>query len=173
MNPADLESLLRDIPDFPKPGIVFKDITPLIADGPAFAKVADLLAERGRAVGATKVAGVEARGFLFAAAAALRLGLGVIPVRKKGKLPWETVAETYDLEYGTDTIEVHRDAAGPGDRVLVIDDVIATGGTLAATCRLLKSLGAEVPEAAVVIELSFLNGAAKLDGVPVTSILKY
>jgi adenine phosphoribosyltransferase len=169
----DLKQHVRDVPDFPKPGIMFKDITPLLADPAAFRHAVDALADRYRAAKITKVAGIESRGFIFGAAVALQLGVGFVPLRKKGKLPYRTVAETYDLEYGTDTIEIHEDGVRAGERVLVVDDLVATGGTLAAACRLVQKLGGEVVEAATVIELSFLNGRGRLAGTPLFSLISY
>jgi adenine phosphoribosyltransferase len=164
-----LRTRIRDIPDYPQPGIVFKDITPLLADGPAFAAVVDALAD-GNA-GVTKVAGIEARGFILAAPVAYVLGAGFVPVRKQGKLPAETYAESYELEYGVATIEVHSDGFGPGDRVLIVDDVLATGGTAAATAELVRRTGATVTSIVVLLELGFLAGRAKLPGLDVRSLL--
>ncbi len=164
-----LRARIRDIPDYPQPGIVFKDITPLLADGPAFAAVVDALAD-GNA-GVTKVAGIEARGFILAAPVAYVLGAGFVPVRKQGKLPAETYAESYELEYGEATIEVHSDGFGPGDRVLIVDDVLATGGTAAATAELVRRTGATVTGIVVLLELGFLAGRAKLPGLDVRSLL--
>jgi adenine phosphoribosyltransferase len=154
-----ITTLVRDVPDYPQPGVVFKDITPLLADGKAFAAVIEALAETYGPV--DKVAGIEARGFILAAPVACRLGAGFVPIRKKGKLPGVTFAEEYDLEYGTATIEVLTDAFAPGERVLVIDDVLATGGTARATADLVQRAGAQVTGLAVLLELSFLNGRAK------------
>lgn len=168
-----LTSLVRDIPDFPEPGVIFKDITPLLGDGPALAALISAMAEPFRDAGVSKVAGIEARGFTLATPVAERLGAGFIPVRKPGKLPFATVREEYDLEYGTDSLEVHTDAAHAGERVLLVDDVIATGGTAAAAVRLLRSVGADVIGLSVFIELAFLNGSAKLDGVPLNALVKY
>jgi adenine phosphoribosyltransferase len=165
---------IRDIPDYPKPGIVFKDITPLLADSSAFAAVVDALADghrEGEPGRIDKVAGIEARGFIFAAPVAFELGAGFVPVRKQGRLPAATYAETYQLEYGTATLEMHADAVSPGERVLIIDDVLATGGTAAATVSLIRRSGAEVAGLAVVIELGFLDGRASLDGLEVRSLL--
>jgi len=164
-----ITSLVRDVPDYPQPGVVFKDITPLLADGPAFAAVIEGLA--GLYGPVDKVAGIEARGFILAAPVACRLGAGFVPIRKKGKLPGATFAQEYELEYGTATIEVLTDAFEPSERVLVIDDVLATGGTARATADLVQRAGAEVVGLAVLLELSFLNGRAKLPGLPVTSLL--
>src|ERR1700745_1119162 len=158
-----ITTLVRDVPDYPQAGVVFKDITPLLADGKAFAAVIEALAETYGPV--DKVAGIEARGVIFAAPVACRLGAGFVPIRKKGKLPGVTFAQEYDLEYGTATIEVLTDAFAPGERVLVIDDVLATGGTARATAELVRRAGARVSGLAVLLELSFLNGRAKLGGL--------
>ncbi len=168
-----IRSLIRDIPDFPKPGIVFKDVTPLLADGPAFAEAVDALAGRYDGRGIDRVVAMEARGFILGAPLALRLGAGFVPVRKKGKLPHETIEETYALEYGQDTLQMHRDALIRGHRVLVVDDVLATGGTAAAVARLVRTLGAEIVECAFLMELDFLGGRAKLGDIPVHSLLRY
>jgi adenine phosphoribosyltransferase len=164
-----ITSLIRDIPDYPQPGVVFKDITPLLGDGPAFAEVIEGLAATYPDV--DKVAGIEARGFILAAPVACRLGAGFVPVRKKGKLPAATFSEDYQLEYGTATIEVHQDAFRPGERVLIVDDVLATGGTARATADLVQRAGATVAGIAVLIELSFLSGRDKLPGLPVAALL--
>jgi adenine phosphoribosyltransferase len=169
----NLTSLIRDIPDFPEPGIVFKDITPVLADGKAFGALVDALADPFRDSGVDKVAGIEARGFTLATPVAERLGAGFIPVRKPGKLPYETVREDYSLEYGTDSLEIHTDAAAKGEKVLLVDDVIATGGTAAAAIRLLRKIGADVVGFSVFIELAFLDGADKLDGVPFHALVTY
>jgi len=160
---------VRDIPDYPQRGVVFKDITPLLADGPAFRAVVDALAESYGPV--DKVAGIEARGFILAAPVACRLGAGFVPIRKKGKLPGATFARDYELEYGTATLEVLTDAFEPSDRVLVIDDVLATGGTARATADLVQRAGAQLAGFAVLLELSFLNGRAKLPDFPVSALL--
>ncbi|MHB1594584.1 MAG: adenine phosphoribosyltransferase [Streptosporangiaceae bacterium] len=165
-----LPRFIRDVPDYPQPGVVFKDITPLLADGAAFAAVVAALADGQDKI--DKVAGIEARGFILAAPVACHLGVGFVPVRKVGKLPGPTHAETYQLEYGTATVEVHTDAFAPGERVLLIDDVLATGGTAAATSALIRRCGAEVTTLAVLIELGFLGGRANLSGVPVRSLLE-
>ena len=166
--------LVRDVPDFPQPGVVFKDITPLLADAAGFHAVVEELAAAGRddegRVSVDKVVGMEARGFMFAAPVALALGVGFVPVRKAGKLPGETHAVTYALEYGTAELEVHRDGLGPGDRVLVVDDVLATGGTARATGELVARCGAEVVAMAVLIELSFLAGREALGALPLTAV---
>ncbi len=166
---ALLRSRIRDVADYPKPGIVFKDITPLLADPQAFAAaVSELGAGHD---GVTKVAGIEARGFILAAPVAYVLGAGFVPVRKLGKLPAQTHAESYELEYGEATLEVHTDAFGPGDRVLIVDDVLATGGTAAATAELVRRTGATVAGIVVLLELGFLAGRAKLPGLNVRSLL--
>jgi len=164
-----ITTLVRDVPDYPQPGVMFKDITPLLADGNAFRTVIEGLAATYGPV--DKVAGIEARGFILAAPVACRLGAGFVPIRKQGKLPGATYAQEYDLEYGTATVEVKADAFEPSDRVLVIDDVLATGGTARATADLIQQTGAEVAGLAVLLELSFLNGRTKLPGLPVTSLL--
>jgi adenine phosphoribosyltransferase len=167
---ADLvRARIRDVADYPQPGIVFKDITPLLADGAAFgAVVAALAAGHGQV---DKVVGIEARGFILAAPVARQLGSGFVPVRKQGKLPAPTYAQSYDLEYGTATIEVHQDAFGPGERVLIVDDVLATGGTAEAAADLVRRAGGEVAGFAVILELGFLDGRARLSGVGVRSLL--
>ena len=164
-----ITTLVRDVPDYPQPGVVFKDITPLLGDGKAFAAVIDALAAIYGPV--DKVAGIEARGFILAAPVACRLGAGFVPIRKKGKLPGATFAEDYNLEYGTATIEVLTDAFAPAERVLVIDDVLATGGTARATADLVQRTGAQVAGLAVLLELSFLNGRARLTDLPVSALL--
>jgi adenine phosphoribosyltransferase len=152
--------LIREIPDFPKPGIIFQDITPLLAHSEAFALVIDQMATAGQ--GFDSVAGMEARGFIFASAIANRTSKGFIPIRKSGKLPYDTYSENYGLEYGTDTLEIHKDACASGNNVLVIDDVLATGGTACAAIRLIEKTGASVTSIAFVIEISALNGRAKI-----------
>jgi adenine phosphoribosyltransferase len=162
---------LRDIPDFPQPGIVFKDLTPLLADVDAFRFAVDAVADHAAGLTVDKVVGIEARGFIFAAAVAYRLGAGFVPVRKPGKLPWQTITETYALEYGSDSLEVHQDAIGEGESVYVVDDVLATGGTAAATCRLVERLGGHIAGLAFVIELGFLDGRAKLPDHDMLSLI--
>jgi adenine phosphoribosyltransferase len=170
-----IERLSVDVPDFPKQGVVFKDLSGLLADAEAFVEVMGALAACGRdgagQVVVDHVLGVEARGFIFGAPVALDLGVGFVPVRKPGKLPRETLSETYALEYGEDTVHMHRDALAPGARVLVVDDVLATGGTLAAVTRLVAQAGAEVHAIAVVMELGFLPGRETVGDVPLTSLL--
>jgi adenine phosphoribosyltransferase len=173
VTPADIEQAIRNVPDFPKPGIQFKDITPVLADARLFAGSIDLLTEGFKPGSVDAVVGIDARGFIFAAAAAVKLGAGFVPVRKKGKLPYKTIEQDYALEYGSATIALHMDALKPGARVLLIDDLLATGGTAAAALALMKKLGAQVLEAGFLIELKFLNGREKLKGCPVRSIIAY
>lgn len=170
---TQLEDLIRDIPDFPEKGVVFKDITPVLGHPEAFAELVTAMAEPFTNQGITKVAGIEARGFTLATPVAGKLGAGFVPLRKPGKLPYETVTEEYELEYGTDALEIHVDGVDDGEKVLLVDDVIATGGTAAAAIRLLREVGAEVVGFSVFIELVFLNGASKLDGVPIHALLRY
>jgi adenine phosphoribosyltransferase len=170
---STVRSFIRDIPDFPEPGIVFKDITPLLGDYDAFNDAIEAMIEPFRDSGVTKVVGIEARGFIFAAPIAIRLGAGFIPVRKPGKLPYDIHHQAYDLEYGTDRIEIHRDAAVPSDNVLVVDDVLATGGTGRATTDLVRALGAHVVGFAVLAELAFLGGRERLDGFDVHAVVRY
>jgi adenine phosphoribosyltransferase len=169
----DLAKFVRDVPDFPKPGIMFKDITPLLAEPAAFAAIIDRMALHYKDRRVTQVAGIESRGFLLAGALAHRLQAGVIPIRKKGKLPHKTISATYSLEYGTDTLEIHEDAAGPGSSILLVDDVIATGGTAKASCELIEKLGAKIAGVAFLIELGFLNGRQHLRDRDVLSLIKY
>jgi adenine phosphoribosyltransferase len=159
---VDLAAYIRDIPDWPREGVVFKDITPLLASPEGFRETIDTLAGEYTDDGVTKVMGAEARGFIFGGALAYRLGAGFVPARKPGKLPWATTAVTYDLEYGTDSLEVHKDAIGPDDIVLIVDDVLATGGTAAAKAELVAATGARVAGFAFLIELDFLGGRSKL-----------
>jgi adenine phosphoribosyltransferase len=168
-----LKDLIRDIPDFPKAGVVFKDITPLLADPEGFSLVVESIANRFEGKGIRKVVGIEARGFIIAAPVAHRLGAGFVPVRKVGKLPWEVEAEAYELEYGTGLLELHSDAVKIDEQVLVVDDVLATGGTAAATVRLIERLGARVAGLCFVIELGFLNGRRQLPGRDILSLLHY
>ena len=168
-----IREAIRDVPDFPKPGILFKDITTLIRDPQALGDALDLLAEPFAGQGITAVVGMESRGFIFGVPVAERLGVGFVPIRKPGKLPAATVREEYELEYGTDSLEMHRDALGRADRVLVVDDLLATGGTAEATVRMIRAVGAEVAGVAFVIELGFLDGRAKLEGVTLHSLVVF
>jgi len=169
----DLAKMIRDVPDFPKEGIVFKDITTLIKDAQAFREAIDLLVDRYAGEQIDVVAAVEARGYIFGAPVAYKLGAGFVPVRKVGKLPAETVREEYELEYGTDAVEMHRDAIDPGQKVLIVDDLIATGGSAAATARLVERLGGDVVGIAFLVELAFLNGVDKLKDYDVFTIIQY
>ena len=173
MDTSSLRELVRDIPDWPQPGIVFRDITPLLAAPDAFTLAVDALAAPFADEEIDKVLGVEARGFVFAAPLAYRRGAGFVPVRKAGKLPWEIEREEYELEYGSDLLEVHRDAVNPGERVLIVDDVIATGGTAAATARLVEKLGGTVVGLTFLLELTELGGRSQLDGRRVHAVLRY
>jgi adenine phosphoribosyltransferase len=169
----DLKKLIREIPNYPKPGILFYDITTLLKDQRGFHSLVDRLCEHYNGKHVDVVVGIEARGFIFAPALAYRLGAGFVPVRKPKKLPWKTASVTYQLEYGTDQLEIHEDAVKSGQRVLVCDDLLATGGTAAAAAALVKKLGGEVAGAAFAVELGFLNGRSKLPGLDVFSLLKY
>jgi adenine phosphoribosyltransferase len=171
--PSDIERAIRNIPDFPKPGIQFKDITPVLADARLFSGSIDLLTDGFKPGMVDAIVGIDARGFIFAAAAALKLRAGFVPVRKKGKLPYQTHEESYDLEYGANAIAIHTDALKPGSRVLLIDDLLATGGTASAAAALVKKVGAEILQISFLIELRFLNGREKLKDYPVRSIVGY
>lgn len=169
-----LGTLIRDVPDFPKEGIVFKDITPLLARSDALSAAVDIMAAPWKEAKLTGVASIESRGFIFGAAVALELGVGFIPMRKPGKLPWKKMRETYSLEYGADAIEVHVDAFGREDTILIVDDLLATGGSAAAAVRLVRGLGAKAAGASFLIELDFLKGREKLADLPeIRSILHY
>ena len=168
-----LSGLIREIPDFPKPGILFKDITTLLKDSWGLRAAVAAMAAPFESAGIDKVVGVEARGFLFGASIAVSLGCGFIPVRKSGKLPAAVVKEDYELEYGTSAVEIHRDSLNRGDRVLVVDDVLATGGTMAASCRLLEQLGGKIEAVCCLVELNALRGRDRLGGYRVESILQY
>ena len=170
---GDLEAAIRNVPDFPQPGIQFKDITPVLGDARLFAGAIDLMVARHADAGIDACVGIDARGFIFAAAAAKQLGTGFVPVRKKGKLPWKTHEESYSLEYGEATVAIHQDALQPGARVLLLDDLLATGGTAAAAVSLLKKIGAEIVEIGFLIELGFLNGREKMNGAPINSLITY
>jgi adenine phosphoribosyltransferase len=170
---AEIARAIRNIPDFPKPGIQFKDITPVLADADLFARSIDLLTANFRPGTVDLVVGIDARGFILAAAAALKLRAGFVPIRKKGKLPFQTFEQSYALEYGTATVAMHIDALHPGKRVLLIDDLLATGGTAAAAAALVQNVGAEILEISFLIELGFLNGRQKLAGLPVRSLVVF
>jgi len=169
-----LKSVIRDIPDFPKEGIVFKDITPLLANADALKKTIDILKDRYAGKGITAVVGIEARGFIFASALAYALGAGTVLVRKPGKLPYKTFRQAYTLEYGTDAVEIHQDAFQPGQKIVILDDVLATGGTVAATTNLIQNnFQAEIVEVAFLIELDFLKGREKIKDLPVFSLIHF
>ncbi|MFZ0736594.1 MAG: adenine phosphoribosyltransferase [Candidatus Acidiferrales bacterium] len=168
-----LKKMIREIPDYPKPGILFYDLTTLLQDKNGFRNMVDQLCGHYNGHKVDVVAGIEARGFIFAPALAYRLGAGFVPVRKANKLPWKTAQVTYQLEYGTDKLEIHQDAVKPGTSVLICDDLLATGGTAAAAIELVRKLGGEVAGAAFAVELNFLNGRKKLPGVDVFSLLQY
>jgi adenine phosphoribosyltransferase len=170
---SDLSRYIRDIPDFPKPGILFRDITTLLQNPTAFAEAVEALAAPCRGKQVEAVAGIESRGFIFGAALARLLNVGFVPIRKPGKLPAEKVREEYQLEYGTDAVEVHRDAVKPGQRVLMVDDLLATGGTMAASCSLIERIGGTIAGVAFLIELTFLNGREKLKGREVHAVIRY
>ncbi len=170
---GEIERAIRNIPDFPKPGIQFKDITPVLADARLFSGAIDLLTQKFKPGSVDAVVGIDARGFIFAAAAAVKLQAGFIPVRKKGKLPYKTHEQDYALEYGSATVAIHIDALKPGSRVLLVDDLLATGGTAAAAAELVGKLGAQIMEIGFLIELSFLNGREKLKGYPIRSLVTY
>jgi adenine phosphoribosyltransferase len=169
----ELKKIIREIPDFPKPGILFYDITTLLRDAQGFKRTIEIFADQYRDRKVDAVIGIEARGFIFAAAVAYRLGVGFIPVRKPRKLPYRTVSRSYQLEYGTDTLEMHEDAVGPGDRILLIDYLIATGGTAQAVAAMIEAQGGTVAGVGFVVELEFLHGRQALQGYDVFSILKY
>lgn len=169
----EVREIIRVVPDFPEPGVLFKDITPLLANGPLFERVTDWIVEQYRVEAPTHIIGMESRGFLFGAPVAHRLGAGFIPARKPGKLPWKTVRVEYELEYGTDALELHQDAFGPEARVLIVDDLLATGGTALAACQLVDKLGAKLVGTCFAIELGFLNGRARLGDVRIDSLVTY
>jgi adenine phosphoribosyltransferase len=173
MDVSELRAKIRDIKDFPTEGILFKDITTLLKDGPAWASVIDMLAARYHTALVDVVVGVESRGFIFGGALAHQLKAGFVPVRKRGKLPARTIEEEYELEYGRDILAIHEDAIQPGQRVLIVDDLLATGGTMAATVRLVERLGGKIVGAAFLIELAFLGGRAKLAGLEIHSVITY
>lgn len=169
----DIKNYIRDIPDFPKPGIIFKDITPLLSDKEAFASVIEQFAQRYRGKAVDKIVAAEARGFIFGGALAKELNAGLIPVRKKDKLPYKTINVAYELEYGTDTLYMHKDAVKKGENILILDDLLATGGTAKALCELVETLKGKVIEIAFVIELLFLNGRYKLNNYSTFSLIQY
>lgn len=173
MTVESLPEFIRAIPDYPQPGVTFRDITPLLGDGAALALATEALAERFAEASIDRVIGIEARGFILGAPIAVALKAGFVPVRKAGKLPWAVVREEYELEYGTDKLEIHRDAIHPGERILVIDDVLATGGTAAATCRLAETLGGDVVGVGVLLELNALGGRSRLGSHRIESLLTY
>ncbi|GAA5480876.1 adenine phosphoribosyltransferase [Haloferula sargassicola] len=173
MSTDSLRSAIRDVPDFPKPGIVFKDITPILSDPSHFRQSISLLCDTARGEKIDKVVGIDARGFIFAAAVADRLGAGFVPIRKAGKLPWQTRGLAYSLEYGEATVEIHEDALATGEKVLLVDDLLATGGTAAAAVQLIDGLGAHLVAASFLIELSFLHGRQALGDHRIESILAY
>ena len=168
-----LRRVIRDVPDFPKPGILFRDITPILSQPDLLRETVEALAEPFRSEGISQVLGIESRGFIFAPLLAVALGTGFVPARKPGKLPWQTISESYSLEYGKDALEIHRDALGPKDRVLVVDDLLATGGTAGAAARLVEKLGGKVVGAAFVIELEFLGGRVKLPVSRIHTLVRF
>jgi len=168
-----IRAAIRDVPDFPKPGIIFKDITPILSDAALFALVVDTFAARYASMEIAKIAAIESRGFIFGAPLAERIGAGFVPLRKFGKLPHTTMAESFELEYGSETLEIHTDAIAPGERVLVVDDLLATGGTASASVNLIRQIGGEVVEFAFLIELAFLSGRDRLQGIPVYSVVRF
>jgi adenine phosphoribosyltransferase len=170
---ALLRARIRDIPDFPKPGILFRDLTPLMGDGTAMRTSIEMLVEKIAPHRADTIVAIESRGFIFGAPAAVELGIGFAPVRKPGKLPWRTTKRTYDLEYGTDSLEMHADAVVQGTRVVIVDDLLATGGTAAATAELVRSQGGQVVAMAFVVELELLRGRDRLPSVPVDALIRY
>lgn len=169
----DLKSAIRDVPDFPKKGIIFKDITTMLAKGDLFRHAIDEMAAHYGKKGISKVVGIESRGFIFGSALAYKLGAGIVPIRKKGKLPYKTINATYQLEYGTDTLEMHEDALKPGEKVLLVDDLLATGGTMSATIEMVKKLKADIVGVVFLIELEFLKGRDKLKDYDVFTLIKY
>ena len=176
MSPADLDRLrsaVRDVPDFPKPGILFKDITPVLGDASQFRLAVGGFVEAARAARPEKIVGIDARGFIFGGVVAHELGLGFVPVRKKGKLPWQCESASYSLEYGEAVVEMHKDAVKPGERVVLIDDLLATGGTAGAASRLIRTMGAELAAALFFIELGFLHGRKALEPTPVHALITY
>jgi adenine phosphoribosyltransferase len=173
VNLEQIRSAIRTVPDFPRPGILFRDITPILSDAELFQQVINLLAEKTVNFGAEKVVGIDARGFLFGAAVAYKLGLGIVPIRKKGKLPYKTICYSYVLEYGKAEMEIHVDAVRPGEKIVLVDDLLATGGTSAAAVHLVQELGAKVQAALFFIELADLDGRKHLGGVPVETLVTF
>lgn len=173
MTKIDLKASVRDVPDFPKKGIIFKDITTLLAKGELFRNAIDQIADHYKNKGITKVIGIESRGFIIGSAVAYKLGAGVVPIRKKGKLPYKTISASYQLEYGTDTLEMHEDGISRQEKVLIVDDLLATGGTVGATIELAKKLGADIVGLAFLIELEFLKGRDKLKDFDIFTLIKY
>ena len=171
--PEQLKEYVRDVPDYPQKGVIFRDITPLLGDKKIFREVVELMSKAWLSNPPDLVAGIEARGFIPGSAISVRLGAGFVPIRKTGKLPWMTIVESYDLEYGTDSLEVHSDAVQPGQKVLIVDDVLATGGTASAAVRLMRKLGADVVGVQVLIELGYLEGRQKLHDVKLMSEIVY
>lgn len=169
----DFKKAIRDIPDFPKKGIIFKDITTLLSEGPMFHQAIDAIAEHYKDKGIQKVVGIESRGFIIGAPVAYKLNAGVVPIRKKGKLPHKTISATYQLEYGTDCLEMHEDAFETGEKILIVDDLLATGGTVSATIELVKKLGGQIAGLAFLIELTFLEGRKRLKDYDISSLVKY
>jgi adenine phosphoribosyltransferase len=169
----NLVDKIRNVQDFPKPGIGFKDITTLIGDGPALREAVDQMLERFRDAAIDKIIGIESRGFIFASVMACDLGIGMIPVRKPGKLPYKTISESYELEYGTDSLEIHIDAINKGENILVVDDLLATGGTVEATFKLVEKLGGNVVGGSFLIELDFLNARKRLSGYQIASLIHF
>lgn len=173
MDVAEIEALIRDVPDFPEPGIVFKDITPVLADPIAFSTITDMIVVHFGRGNVDKVVGIEARGFILASPVAYHFGAGFVPIRKKGKLPWDSINEEYELEYGTATLELHLDGIRPGERVLIVDDVLATGGTAEAAVSLVEQVGGKVCGIACLIELDFLEGREKLHAFDLLTLIHY
>lgn len=169
----NLKETIRSIPDWPIDGVVFRDLTTLMQDPKSFSYACDLLYDRYKDKGIDKIVGIDARGFVFGGVVAYKLGIGFVPVRKKGKLPGSTIQETYALEYGTDTLEIHEDAISPGEKVVIVDDLIATGGTVGAAVKLVKNLGADLLECAFVVELPDLKGRDQIDGCPVFAMVEF
>ena len=170
---TDLYSLIRDVPDYPQPGVMFKDITPLLADAAGLSLAVEYITQPFRKMHIDKVVGAESRGFIFGTAVARNLTAGFVPIRKPGKLPCETISASYELEYGRDTLEIHRDAIQKGDRIVMVDDLLATGGTIAASCELAASLGGEIVGVAFLIELNYLKGRERISKYPVHSVLRF